>query len=119
MTILAQLRSKHIAPYTKSNNTKCSDVNSRLHETVLDRKIVDPRALGSNTKSQSKPETRGLERNQSLRRSRFKLKNTSADLIKTLPSKIELSCVITAELTMTTMSKLSITAKRQRWQSVI
>lgn len=43
--------------------------------------------LGSNTKSQSKPKTRGLERNQSLRRSRFKLKNTSADLIKTLPIK--------------------------------
>ena len=53
MTILAQLRSKHIAPYTKSNNTKCSDVNSRLHETVPDRKIVDPRALGTITESNS------------------------------------------------------------------
>ena len=60
MTILAQIRSKHIVPYTNSNIAKCSDVNSRLHETVPDRKIVDPRALGKITKYASTPVFSGL-----------------------------------------------------------
>lgn len=60
MTILAQIRSKHIVPYTNSNIAKCSDVNSRLHETVPDRKMADSDVLGKITKYASKPVFKGL-----------------------------------------------------------
>lgn len=60
MTILAQLRPKHIVPYINSNTAKFSDVNSRLHETVSDRKMVDSDVLGKITKSASKPIFKGL-----------------------------------------------------------
>lgn len=81
-----------IAPYTplKSSNSILEVYNPPLSSNTAvssTQKTTSDSSLGSNTKSQSKPKTRGLERNQSLRRSRFKLKNTSADLIKTLPLK--------------------------------
>lgn len=60
MTILAQIRSKHIVPYTNSNTAKCSDVNSRLHETVSDKITLDSDVLGKITKYASTPVFSGL-----------------------------------------------------------
>lgn len=81
-----------IAPYTplKSSNSILEVYNPPLSSNTAvssTQKTTSDSSLGSNTKSQSNLEKQGLERSQSLRRSRFKLKNTSADLIKTLPLK--------------------------------
>lgn len=96
MTILAQICSKHIAPYTKSNNTKCSDVNSRLHETVLDRKIVDPRALGTITKFNSNFSTEKNKitaKRQSARAANFKLTDTAKELLANTAQKRVCVCM--------------------------
>lgn len=97
MTILAQLRQKHIVPYINSNNTTQSDVNSRLHETVSDRKIVDPRALGTITELNSvlpnfsKTDEQTAETSRNIRASNFSLLHSAKNLLA--PTKQSRICV--------------------------
>lgn len=96
MTILAQICSKHIAPYTNSNNTTQSDVNSRLHETVPDRKIVDPRALGTITKFNSNFSHKNNKisaKRQSARAANFKLTDTAKNLLANTAQKRVCVCM--------------------------
>ena len=87
MCIIAPNAPNQSSSVILESNISLSNQNTSNTAVSSTQKTNSGTSLGSNTKHQAKPKTQGLERNQSLRRSRFKLKNTSADLIKTLPLK--------------------------------
>lgn len=73
-------------PSTSNASISTSQTNSDTLNTSNQKKN-STEGLGSDTFSQASLTHQGLGRNQSLRRSRFKLKDTASDLIQPLPLK--------------------------------